>query len=38
MAVVAFFGGGRRAYVVYDVASVQMAILVLCQMTVWFYR
>lgn len=37
VAVVAFLMGGRRAYVVYDVASVQVAILLLCQMKAWFY-
>lgn len=37
MAVIAFVMGGRRAYVVYDAACVQMAVLAVLQIKAWFY-
>jgi len=37
VALIAFVMGGRRTYVVYDVACVQMAILAVSQMKAWFY-
>ena len=38
VALVAFLMGGRRAYVVYDAACVQVTILLVCQMKAWFYN
>ncbi|KIK96129.1 hypothetical protein PAXRUDRAFT_139136 [Paxillus rubicundulus Ve08.2h10] len=38
VAMVAFLAGGRRAYLVYDAANVQMAVVMLCQVTSWYYR
>ncbi|KAF9236219.1 PGAP1-like protein-domain-containing protein [Melanogaster broomeanus] len=35
---VAFLGGGRRAYLVYDAANVQMGFLLLCQVASWYSR
>lgn len=37
VAVVAFLMGGRRAYLVYDAANVQVAILLLCQVKALLY-
>lgn len=37
MAVIAFLMGGRRAYVVYDAANVQVGILLVCQLKMWLY-
>ncbi|KAF8437202.1 PGAP1-like protein-domain-containing protein [Boletus edulis BED1] len=37
VAAIAILMGGRRAYVVYDAASVQLAIVLICQMMGWFF-
>ena len=37
VAAIAFLMGGRKAWVVYDAASVQMAILLVFQVQVWVH-